>query len=90
MFIPGNHELWVKKKSNLDSIQKFNQVLELSEALEIITKPFHYKEITIIPLFSWYDFSFAEINKTLKISWADFYNCIWPVYMSIRQVNNFF
>jgi Icc-related predicted phosphoesterase len=35
------------------------------------------KNLTIVPLFSWYDFSFGPCSDYLKDRWMDFYKCRW-------------
>ncbi|VUD68772.1 3',5'-cyclic adenosine monophosphate phosphodiesterase CpdA [Thalassocella blandensis] len=34
--------------------------------------------IEIVPLYSWYDFSFGEPAPTLRRNWMDFHRCHWP------------
>jgi len=57
-FVPGNHELWIRKEDLGDSIGKFEQVMSLCESLGVQTFPgkLHSGETTvhIVPLFSWY------------------------------------
>ncbi|MEM8501484.1 MAG: metallophosphoesterase family protein, partial [Pseudomonadota bacterium] len=32
-FVPGNHELWVRRKSFADSLEKFSSILELCDQI---------------------------------------------------------
>jgi predicted phosphodiesterase len=73
LFTPGNHELWVRG-SELNSIEKFQQILNLCDELDIATKPLRLENLWVVPLFSWYDGVFEpEMN-----AWADFHSCKWP------------
>ena len=59
-FVPGNHELWVRRGEGADSMAKFWQILELCAALGVRTSPAqvgtggHNQGVWIVPLFSWY------------------------------------
>lgn len=83
-YVPGNHELWVRK-SSLDSVEKFRQVLSLCEDLGICTKPARAGETWIVPLFSWYESGYDADNSadpTELEGWSDFYFCKWPPEIS--------
>lgn len=57
-YVPGNHELWVRKRECVNSIAKFWQICELCETLGIHTQPLKITAgghgVWIVPLFSWY------------------------------------
>jgi predicted phosphodiesterase len=59
-FVPGNHELWVRRGNGADSMAKFRQILELCAALGVRTRPARVgaggesQGVWIVPLFSWY------------------------------------
>jgi len=60
-FVPGNHDLWIRKKEVNDSIEKFNLLIDICSEIGVLTKPqiinhrnSDYKNIIIQPLFSWY------------------------------------
>jgi len=73
LFTPGNHELWVRN-SDLNSINKLHQVLNLCEDIHVVTRPLRLDDLWIVPLFSWYDGVYdPEMN-----AWADFHLCKWP------------
>jgi hypothetical protein len=40
--------------------------------------PMHEGDLCIIPLLSWYDFSFGEPSADLGARWMDFQACRWP------------
>jgi Icc-related predicted phosphoesterase len=89
-YVPGNHELWVRKEV-CTSVEKFFTVLALCKALEIQTAPEKVHGIWIVPLFSWYEPQFdADDSGDANAlgGWADFYLCKWPAWMG--QVCAFF
>jgi Icc-related predicted phosphoesterase len=73
LFTPGNHELWVRN-SELNSIEKFHQVLKLCDNIGVITTPLRLDDLWIVPLFSWYD---GVYDADMK-AWVDFHLCKWP------------
>jgi Calcineurin-like phosphoesterase len=79
-YVPGNHELWVRKESQT-SVEKFFRVLALCKRLDIQTSPQKIGAVWIVPLFSWYEPGFDADNSGDLDSlsgWADFYRCKWP------------
>jgi predicted phosphodiesterase len=79
LFIPGNHELWVvREDSPQTSFTKFDQVSGIARdtgAVTSLTTP----EVTIVPLWGWYDYSFGAPAPSLRYEWTDFQACRWPV-----------
>jgi Calcineurin-like phosphoesterase len=59
-FVPGNHELWVRRQEFPDSIAKFWHILQLCDALGVHTAPARVGTtngtggVWVVPLFSWY------------------------------------
>jgi Calcineurin-like phosphoesterase len=89
-YVPGNHELWVRKGDHT-SIEKFFTVLALCETLDVQTSPEKVAAVWIVPLFSWYEPQFdAENSGDVGAlgGWADFYLCKWPV--GVEQVCDLF
>jgi len=89
-YVPGNHELWVRKERQT-SVEKFFSVLALCETLDIQTSPAKVDAVWVVPLFSWYEPQFDADNSGDRDSlgaWADFYLCKWPT--DIGQVCDFF
>ena len=87
LFVPGNHELWVRRGECIDSIAKFWHVLDLCASLGVQTQPTKISgAVWIIPLFSWYlkpeegdDSLFTPKegeDPTLKM-WSDNYFTKW-------------
>jgi predicted phosphodiesterase len=73
LFTPGNHELWVRR-SELNSIEKLQRVLQLCEEIDVATTPQRLDDLWIVPLFSWYD---GVYDPEMR-AWADFNLCKWP------------
>lgn len=77
LYIPGNHDLWVKKSARQTSMQRFEELLSLAQSHDILTTPLHLPGISIVPLYSWYDFSFGPCDDYLQQRWMDFVRCQW-------------
>lgn len=96
-FVPGNHDLWVRRDEGLDSLQRFTKLLDLCSSLGVITGPLMISDsegrdrLLIVPLFSWYaeEEEGAESlflpkdgeDKTLAM-WADRVRIQWPDFDS--------
>jgi predicted phosphodiesterase len=91
MFVPGNHDLWVRRCTYDCSLAKFGGILELCGELGVATEPFEYAGVEFLPLFSWYDFSFGSMERSLRLGWRDFYACSWPESLpDSRAVTRYF
>ena len=103
LFVPGNHELWVAGVNGANgvngvdepefrcSLEKFYAVLKLCEEEGIRSTVCHYGGVSLIPLFSWYDFSFGEPDRHLLRAWRDFRACRWPRRLdSVAAVSTYF
>lgn len=89
-FVPGNHDLWVRRETgnnpDISSVARFEKLIRLCKKLGIHTTP-HVLEtaagwIRILPLFSWYrsDFGRATGGSALSEGHAmDDHYCVWPV-----------
>jgi len=79
LFVPGNHDLWVVRGDReKSSLQKFDDVRAVVEASGASMEPFRERAISIIPLLSWYDYSFGEPSEELRSVWMDYLACRWP------------
>jgi predicted phosphodiesterase len=79
LFVPGNHDLWViRDKSLHTSLQKLDKVRHVANQCNVSMDPFHRGTLSIVPLMSWYDYSFGKPSDELKRMWADFRACRWP------------
>jgi predicted phosphodiesterase len=69
-FVPGNHELWIRRTESFDSMAKFFEILKLCASLGIATQPLKVGAphsgiaVWVVPLFSWYRKP-EEGNKSL-------------------------
>lgn len=91
LFVPGNHDLWViRDDREKDSLQKFADVCAVVEASGASMRPFRAPGLSIIPLLSWYDYSFGEPSEELKSSWMDFRACRWPNGYTARDITAHF
>ena len=78
LFVAGNHDLWVMRNGDGDSLAKYDQLLTIATDCGIRTDPLHVGPLSIVPLQGWYDFSFGEPSDTLLKRWIDFGACKWP------------
>jgi len=100
-FVPGNHELWVRRGESADSMAKFWQILELCAALGVRTSPAQVgtgrdsQGVWIVPLFSWYiqpeegegSLFVEKAGEDLTLEmWADNYLTKWPSLAPERTV----
>jgi predicted phosphodiesterase len=90
LFVPGNHELWVSRDGISSSINKYKHICEMAESCGISMQPFHVDSLSIIPLLSWYDFSFASPGPKLLDTWIDFRACVWPDQLQPLGVTKYF
>lgn len=77
LFVPGNHDVWLKAKGEEDSFKKFYQLLALANATGVQTRPFVSPALSIVPIFAWYDFSFGQPSAAIRRAWVDFKACKW-------------
>lgn len=77
-FVPGNHDIWIPKNETGTSIEKYHKIIALAATHDILMSSKSWKDVTIVPLLGWYDYSFGEPSKKLKLSWQDYYWCKWP------------
>ena len=91
IFVPGNHDLWVTgEEEGTDSLAKFARVQALADECGVSMAPFHCGPLSIVPLLSWYDYSFGPPGAALKAAWSDFRACRWPGGMGPDQVARHF
>jgi predicted phosphodiesterase len=91
LFVPGNHDLWIIRDEKLqDSVDKFRLLCDIADNCGISRKPFHSGVLSIVPLLSWYDYSFGKPTDELYATWMDYRACKWPVGASLREVAAYF
>jgi predicted phosphodiesterase len=91
LFVPGNHDLWVvRDDQKKNSLQKFDDVRAAVEASGASMEPFRERGVSIVPLLSWYDYSFGEPTEELRSVWMDYRACRWPVGYTEPQIAAYF
>ena len=94
LFVPGNHELWLKRSSQEHSIAKFEAILSLCQRIGVKTESLvigNQRQVAIVPLFSWYHTA-AHPEDTLYLEkpnvedktadmWSDFFLTQWPEWV---------
>lgn len=87
LFVPGNHDLWVIRDDRAtNSLQKFEDVCAVVESSGASMQAFFALGVSIIPLLTWYDYSFGEPSDELKATWMDYRACRWPSGYTVRDV----
>lgn len=86
-FVPGNHDVWVRRDNFAHSLEKFEYLLELCDTLDVKTSPTRCGGVWVVPLFSWYrkpeegpDSLFSEKpgeDPALRM-WSDNRHVRWP------------
>lgn len=82
LFVPGNHELWVQHDETDCSLEKFDLISALCDSEGIRHDVYHCGEVSFVPMYSWYDFSFGEPDRHLRRAWRDFKACAWPAHLA--------
>lgn len=86
-FVPGNHELWVRRHEAADALTKLAATLDLCDRLGVHTGPRRIGGVWIVPLLSWYarphesdDSLFTEKpgEDPRRVTWADDHFVRWP------------
>lgn len=91
LFVPGNHELWLREEDVDCSLEKFSVIKKLCKSLGVETDVTHFGEVSVVPLYSWYDFSFGQPGRHLLRAWRDFRECRWPEFLSgAEAISNHF
>lgn len=91
IFTPGNHDLWIHRSPMVsNSLEKFHLIRAISDDCGIQMEPFHQGPLSIIPLYGWYDYSFAEPTPETFESWVDFIACKWPEGSDEKQITRHF
>lgn len=90
LYVPGNHDIWVRRQPQHDSLEKFRLLCKWVEDCGASTHIFHEGGLSIVPLFGWYDYSFGEPGPELLNMWMDYRACRWPHRMHPREVAEHF
>ena len=99
-FVPGNHELWLRRGQSGDSVAKFEKVLGLCSDLGVSTRPAKVSSgpedpgAWVVPLFSWYVkpeqgpeslFVPRDRDDASLSMWADNVLTRWPERLSVAD-----
>lgn len=91
LFVPGNHELWVRDGAGDCSLKKLELVNERCRSVGVHTGLYERQGISFVPLLSWYDHSFATPDAYLRRAWRDYKACRWPAELPDSEaINRFF
>ncbi len=85
LFVPGNHDLWVRRDGESCSLQKFSLIRQMCIELDVGVEVQTHNGLMIVPLLAWYDFSFGEPDRYLRRAWRDFKACSWPEELADEQ-----
>lgn len=77
LYVPGNHDLWVKRSEAGSSFGKLEAIKALCRDLNIGMQPFARGDTVIVPLNGWYDYSFGHPGQMLRNAWMDYRRCDW-------------
>lgn len=87
LYVPGNHELWVVRDDRATtSLAKFADVCAVVEQSGASMRSFNDDGLSIVPLLSWYDYSFGQPSKELHDIWMDYRACRWPSHFNVCDV----
>lgn len=101
LFVPGNHELWVRRSDFTDSLQKFQAIQQLCRYCGVHIEPVkigQHRQVWLVPLFSWYDDKqhpdhtlFMEKNAEDRTDqmWGDFFHARWPDSLDVPLAEYF-
>lgn len=90
LFIPGNHDLWVQRSNVKHSLEKLQLIKTITADCGIRMEPFYLPSLSIIPLFSWYDYSFERPSQEIFETWADYIACKWPKNYNEKSITQYF
>jgi predicted phosphodiesterase len=77
LYVPGNHDLWIKRADTGSSFDKLAAIRALCADLDIGMKPYAHGDTLIVPLNGWYDYSFGLPGDILRSAWMDYRRCDW-------------
>lgn len=90
VYVPGNHELWVKLDNGNDSLQKFVAIQQLARDCGVHVVPLHLDKVSLVPVLAWYDYSFGTPSEDLLERWADYRMCLWPKIFDQSRITRHF
>ena len=90
LYVPGNHDLWIRRSEETCSFEKFHRIHQIARQCDVITSPYRYNDTYFVPLYSWYDFSFGDLDPSIKKRWADFRACQWSGGYTEKEITTYF
>lgn len=85
-YVPGNHDIWVARSGERDSLMKYTLLTAMAGDYDIETRPDIIQGIEIIPLHGWYDYTFGGGRASLEDIWLDYSMCRWPGQMDDTEI----
>lgn len=90
VYVPGNHELWVRPDKGNDSLRKFAAIQQLARDCGVYVVPLHLDKVSLVPVLAWYDYSFGTPSEELLERWADYQMCSWPKTFDQSRITRHF
>jgi predicted phosphodiesterase len=91
LYVPGNHDLWVvQRDAQPHSWAQYHCVSALAQSCGISVGPLDLGALSIVPLLSWYDYSFGEPDEKLIAAWMDYRACKWPEDSGVGDITRDF
>ncbi len=91
LFTPGNHDLWHFRDKNISTaFDKYERVSAVADASGARMRAFRTEDLCILPLLSWYDYSFGQPDGELLEAWMDYRACQWPENYQMNDVAAYF
>ena len=87
LFVPGNHDLWVLRDGlPHNSFEKLGLIKRMVLDCGASMQAWQQGGLSIVPLLSWYDYSFGEPGEMLLEAWMDYRACRWPQQETAQQI----
>lgn len=90
VYIPGNHDLWVRYDLGMSSLDKLSQIKKIAGDAGVSMEPLHFESTSIVPLWGWYDYSFGYPSYETFNTWMDYRACKWPESYDAESITNYF
>ena len=90
VYIPGNHDLWVRNDMAMNSFDKLRQIEIITKNAGASMEPLHFASLSIVPLWGWYDYSFGQPSRETLDTWMDYRVCKWPEGYDVKRITRYF
>ena len=90
LYIPGNHDLWVRNGTVINSFDKLRQIRIIANNAGVSMEPLHFAFLSIVPLWGWYDYSFGQPSRETLDTWMDYRVCKWPESYDAKRITHYF